>query len=85
MISAARCSLITLSMVLLPPMTWTEARQCELNLWATQMSKLNSRTTAEKEGGVTVPVDKCAVSSARSTCPRGLCTAAHAPILFFCS
>ena len=48
----------TLFMVLMPPITWTEARQCELNLWATQMSKLNSKTTAkkEKEGGVTVPV-----------------------------
>ena len=58
MILAARCSLNTLFMVIMPPMTWTEARQWELNLLATQMSKLNSRTTAkkEKEGGVTVPV-----------------------------
>ena len=58
LILAARCSLSTLFMVLMPPITWTEARQCELNLWATQMSKLNSKTTAkkEKEGGVTVPV-----------------------------
>ena len=58
MISAARCPLITLSMVIMPPMPWTEARQRELNLWATQMSNLNSRTTAkkEKEGGMTVPV-----------------------------
>ena len=32
-------------MVIMPPMTWTEARQCELNLLATQMSKLNHRST----------------------------------------
>jgi len=58
LILAARCLFNTLFMVLLPPMTWTEARQPELNLSAKQMSKLNSRTTAkkEKEGGVTVPV-----------------------------
>jgi len=58
LILAARCFLDTLFMVTMPPMTWTEARQCELNLSAKQMSKLNSRTTAkkEKEGGVTVPV-----------------------------
>ena len=58
LILAARCFLNTLFMVLMPPITWTEARQYELNLWATQMSKLNSKTTAkkEKEGGVTVPV-----------------------------
>ena len=78
MISAARCPLITLSTVIMPPMPWTEARQHELNLWAKQMNELNHKK--EKEGGVTVPVDKCAVSSAKSTCPCGLYTA-HAPKL----
>ena len=77
LISAARCPLITLSMVIMPPMPWTEARQHELNLRAKQMNELNHK---KKEGGVTIGVDKCAVSSARSTCPRGLYTA-HAPKL----
>ena len=48
LILAARCFLNTLFMVLMPPMPWTEARQRELNLWATQMSKLNSKITAKK-------------------------------------
>ena len=43
LILAARCFFNTLFMVFMPPMTWTEARQCEMNLWATQMSKLNYR------------------------------------------
>ena len=47
LILAARCSLSTLFMVLMPPITWTEARQFELNLWATQMSKLNYRAMTE--------------------------------------
>jgi len=47
LILAARCFLNTLFMVSMPPVTWTDARQFELNLWATQMSKLNYRAMTE--------------------------------------
>ena len=42
LISAARCTPISLFMVLVPLMTW----QCELHLCATQVSKLNNMARA---------------------------------------